>query len=141
MLTASKQQADGSRGRDVAGSSWPPTVPRNPPVTTTDVAPVANLSCAGSTLLLLAGQPSERKRCITLRYSRMWQTKQLILHGGVILLLGLLSGVPFGRAIVHVKSEAAVRAWRVAHSGLSMGGVLLLALVMPQLQLGAPALA
>jgi hypothetical protein len=73
----------------------------------------------------------------------MWQTKQLILHGGVILLLGLLSGVPFGRAIVHVKSEAAVRAWRVAHSGLSMGGVLLLALalVVPQLQLGASALA
>jgi len=73
----------------------------------------------------------------------MWQTMQLILHGGVILLLGLLSGVPFGRAIVHGKYEAAVRAWRVAHSGLSMGGVLLLALarVVPQLQLGASALA
>lgn len=73
----------------------------------------------------------------------MWQTKQLILHGGIILLLGLLSGVPFGRAIFQGKSEAAVRAWRVAHSGLSMGGVLLLALalVVPQLQLGASALA
>ena len=31
----------------------------------------------------------------------MWHTKLLILHGGVILLAGLLSGVPFGRAIVQ----------------------------------------
>lgn len=73
----------------------------------------------------------------------MWHTKQLILHGGIILLVGLLSGAPFGRAIVHGKSEATVRAWRVAHSGLAMGGVLLLALalVVPQLQLSASALA
>jgi len=71
----------------------------------------------------------------------MWHTKLLILHGGVILLAGLLAGVPFGRAIVQGKSEAAVRAWRIAHSGLTMGGLLLLivALVMPQLQLGASA--
>src|SRR5258706_12549908 len=71
----------------------------------------------------------------------MWHTKLLIVHGGLIRLACLLSGVPFGRAIVQGKSEAVVRAWRIAHSGLTMGGVLLLivALVMPQLQLGASA--
>src|SRR5258706_5060804 len=71
----------------------------------------------------------------------MWHTKLLILHGGIILLAGLLSGIPFGRAIVRGKSEAVVRAWRIAHSGLTMGGILLLvvALIMPQLQLSASA--
>jgi hypothetical protein len=73
----------------------------------------------------------------------MWHTKQLILHGSMILLVGLLSGVGFGSAIVRGKSEAAVRGWRVAHSGLVIGGVLLLALalVVPQLRLSASALA
>ena len=73
----------------------------------------------------------------------MWHTKQLIFHGSVILLVGLLCGAPFGRAIVRGMSEATVRAWRVAHVGLAIGGVLLLALaiVVPQLQLGASALA
>ena len=73
----------------------------------------------------------------------MGYTKQLIFHGGVILLLGLLCGAPFGRAVVRGKSEDTVRAWRVAHSSLVMGGVLLLALagVVPQLQLSASALA
>jgi hypothetical protein len=67
----------------------------------------------------------------------MWHTRQLILHGGIVLLMGLLSGIPFGRAIVHGKPEATVRGWRVAHSGITMGGVLLLALssVVPHLQL------
>jgi hypothetical protein len=73
----------------------------------------------------------------------VWQTRQLILHGGIVLLVGLLSGAGFGSAVVRGRSEAAVRAWRVAHSGIVMGGVLLLALapVVPHLRLGAPALA
>ena len=57
----------------------------------------------------------------------MLQAKYLLLHGSIVLLVGLLCGVPFGRAIVRGAAEDAVRAWRVAHSGLSMGGVLLLA--------------
>ncbi len=71
----------------------------------------------------------------------MWHTKQLILHGSIIFLVGLLSGYPFGRAIVHGKPEATVRGWRVAHSGITMGGVLLLALssVVPQLEVTASA--
>src|SRR5262249_61838972 len=72
----------------------------------------------------------------------MWHTKQLILHGGIILLVGLLSGAPFGRAIARGKSEATVSAWRVAHTGNTMGGVLLfsLASIVPQLQLDASTL-
>ncbi len=73
----------------------------------------------------------------------MWYTKQLILHGGIVLLAGLLSGAGFGSAVVRGKPEETVRAWRVAHSGLVMGGVLLLALapVVPLLRLSALTLA
>jgi len=48
----------------------------------------------------------------------MWHAKQLIFHGGVILLAGLLCGAPLGSAVVRRKSEETVRAWRVAHSSL-----------------------
>ena len=57
----------------------------------------------------------------------MWHSNQLIFHGAVILLVGFLCGAPLGSAAVRGKEEA-VRAWRVAHSSLIMGGVLLLAL-------------
>ena len=42
-------------------------------------------------------------------------TKQLIFHGSIILLVGLLCGAPYGRAIVRCKLEATVQAWRLAH--------------------------
>ncbi len=73
----------------------------------------------------------------------MWQTKQLIFHGGVILLIGLLCGVPLGSAVVRRKPEETVRAWRVAHSSLVMGGILLLAVagIISHLELGAFGLA
>jgi hypothetical protein len=73
----------------------------------------------------------------------VWHTKQLILHGSIVLLVGFLSGAGLGSAVVRGKSEATMRAWRVAHSGIVMGGVLLLALgpVVPHLRLGASALA
>jgi hypothetical protein len=66
-------------------------------------------------------------------------TKQLILHGAVVLLIGLLCGAPLGSAVVHGKSEETVRAWRVAHSSLVMGGILLLAVagIADRLSLGA----
>src|SRR5258705_11224117 len=57
----------------------------------------------------------------------MWQTKQLILHGAVVLLIGFACGAPMGRSIVRGRPEAVVRAWRVAHSSLVAGGVMLLA--------------
>ena len=50
----------------------------------------------------------------------------ILLHGLVVLLVGLLCGVPYGRAITHDWGEEAVRAWRVAHFGLVVGGIWLM---------------
>jgi hypothetical protein len=52
----------------------------------------------------------------------------LTLHGSIVLLIGLLSGVPYGTAITRKKSENIVRGWRVSHSGLSMGGTTMIAI-------------
>lgn len=52
---------------------------------------------------------------------------QLVLHGAVVLLVGLLVGVPYDLAITG-KKEQVVFAWRVAHSGLSMGGTTMIAI-------------
>ena len=51
---------------------------------------------------------------------------QLVLHGAVILLLGLLCGIPLGATVARAGDEAA-RPWRVAHSGGAMLGLMLLA--------------
>ena len=51
----------------------------------------------------------------------------LTLHGGIVLLIGLLSGIPYGVAINQKTHEDIVRGWRVAHSGLSMGGTTMIA--------------
>ncbi|MGB6297589.1 MAG: hypothetical protein WBF90_15595 [Rivularia sp. (in: cyanobacteria)] len=62
---------------------------------------------------------------------------QLTLHGAIVLLIGLLSGIPYGRAITKKQDEEIARAWRVAHSGLSMGGTTIIAVsaVISDLQL------
>ena len=62
----------------------------------------------------------------------------LILHGAMMLLMGLACGAPMGSAINNDKGEDVVRAWRVAHSSLSMGGIMLLAIasVLPKVSLG-----
>ena len=52
---------------------------------------------------------------------------QILLHGVIVLLIGLLCGVPYGHAITHGWGEDAVRAWRFAHLGLLVGGIWLLA--------------
>ena len=58
---------------------------------------------------------------------------QLIFHGSVILLAGLLCGAPMGRSINAGKTDDVVRGWRVAHSGLIIGALLLfcVALLLP----------
>ncbi len=67
----------------------------------------------------------------------MSPTKLLLLTGSIVLLVGLLSGAPMGQAINKRLSEDTVRGWRVAHTGLTMGGVMMftVALVLPQLVL------
>ena len=52
---------------------------------------------------------------------------QLLFHGAIVMLIGLLSGIPYGLAINQNKDESIVRAWRVAHSGLTMGGTTIIA--------------
>jgi hypothetical protein len=65
--------------------------------------------------------------------------RQVLLHGLLILLMGLLCGVPYGRAITHGWGEEAVRAWRIAHFSLVVGGMWLMvvAAVMPLLVLSS----
>ena len=53
---------------------------------------------------------------------------QLLFHGAIVLSIGQLSGIPYGSAIAMKKDEDLVRAWRVAHSGLSMGGTTMIAI-------------
>jgi hypothetical protein len=61
----------------------------------------------------------------------------LILNGLIGLMIGFLCGAPLGRAIAGRKHDDVVRAWRVAHSSLVSGGIMLLAIasVLPDLQL------
>jgi hypothetical protein len=61
--------------------------------------------------------------------------RYLIFNATLVLLVGLLCGIPYGRAILRNKSEALVRAWRLAHGSLIVGAALMLgvAAVFPQL--------
>lgn len=61
----------------------------------------------------------------------------LLFTGFLVLLFGLLTGAPLGSAINRGADEESIRAWRVAHSSLVNGGVMLLAVsaVLPQLAL------
>jgi hypothetical protein len=51
---------------------------------------------------------------------------QILLHGLIVLLVGLLCGLPYGQAITQAWGENAVRAWRFAHLGLIVVGMWLL---------------
>lgn len=51
----------------------------------------------------------------------------LAFHGGVVLMVGLMAGLPFNMVILKDKSPEVIRAWRVAHSSLCMGGTAMIA--------------
>ena len=65
-------------------------------------------------------------------------SRQLLFHGAIILLLALLAGIPYGRAILKKKADSLVFAWRIAHSALAMGAILMFSLtaVLSQLNVG-----
>ena len=67
---------------------------------------------------------------------------QLLFHGAIVMLIGLLSGIPYGSAINNQQDESVIRAWRVAHSGLAMGGTTMIAVAaaINQLEIDAIAL-
>ena len=53
--------------------------------------------------------------------------RYLIFHAAVVLLIGLLCGMPYGRAINRKAPEHIVHSWRVAHLALPLGATLMLA--------------
>lgn len=55
--------------------------------------------------------------------------RHLLFHGAIILLLALLAGIPYGRAILKKKADSIIFAWRVAHSALTIGAILMFSLV------------
>ncbi len=63
---------------------------------------------------------------------------QIVLHGAIVLVVGLLCGIPFGVAVGSTWGDEAVRAWRVAHSGGVTVGLMLIAIgaVLHRLLLG-----
>jgi hypothetical protein len=52
---------------------------------------------------------------------------RVLFHGAVILLAGLLAGIPMSQAITGGAGEDVVRAWRVAHVGVVAGGLMMIA--------------
>lgn len=64
-------------------------------------------------------------------------SKYLLLNGSLILLVGILSGLPYWLTIIRRKEQEAIRAWRVAHSFLIMDGIMMLmvGLIIPALPL------
>ncbi len=66
---------------------------------------------------------------------------QILLHGAIVLFVGLLCGIPFGAAVGNGRGGETVRAWRVAHSGGVTVGLMLIAIgaVLNRLLLGGRA--
>lgn len=53
--------------------------------------------------------------------------RHLVFHGTVVLLIGLLCGAPYGRAINRGTAGHTVHSWRVAHLSLPIGAILMFA--------------
>jgi len=54
--------------------------------------------------------------------------RYLMFHAVIVLLSGLLAGIPYGKAILKNTNERLIEAWRVAHAALPIGAILLLVL-------------
>ena len=53
--------------------------------------------------------------------------RYLVFHGAIILLIGLICGAPYGRAINGGAAPHIVHSWRVAHLSLPIGAILMFA--------------
>lgn len=60
----------------------------------------------------------------------------LIVHGAIVILFGNLCGFPLGAAQKRGLTPDQVHAWKVAHSGLCMGGTMMIAVAWGASQLG-----
>ena len=54
--------------------------------------------------------------------------RYLMFNAVIVLFAGLLAGIPYGRAILKGDNQRLIDAWRVAHSALPIGAILLLVL-------------
>lgn len=52
--------------------------------------------------------------------------RYLMFHAVIVLLAGLLAGVPYAKAILKNTNERLIEAWRVAHAALPIGATLML---------------
>jgi uncharacterized membrane protein len=61
----------------------------------------------------------------------------VMVHGSIVLLLGVLTGFPFWVAIIRESDRSTVRAWRVAHTTLISSGlaILVVGLMAPYISL------
>jgi hypothetical protein len=49
------------------------------------------------------------------------QARYLVFHSALVLVAGLLVGLPYGRAVHRNAPDGAPKAWRLAHDTLTMG--------------------
>lgn len=54
--------------------------------------------------------------------------RYLMFNAIIILLIGLLAGIPYGKSIIKNTNERLIEAWRVAHAALPIGATLMLTL-------------
>ena len=68
------------------------------------------------------------------------QARHLVFHSALVLMAGLLVGVPYGRAVRRNASEHVLKAWRLAHDTLTVGPILGLAIaaILSSLSVGTP---
>ena len=68
------------------------------------------------------------------------QARYLVFHSALVLLVGLLVGVPYGRAVHRNAPDQVIKAWRLAHDTLTLGPTLGLAIaaILSSLSVDAP---
>jgi hypothetical protein len=76
----------------------------------------------------------------TLRIHVDPQARYLVFHSALVLVAGLIVGLPYGRAAHRNAPDVVLKAWRLAHDTLTVGPILGLAIaaVLSSLSVGAP---
>jgi hypothetical protein len=67
--------------------------------------------------------------------------RHLFFNATIVLLIGLICGAPYGRAIVRNEAAGTVHSWRVAHLSLPLGATLMFAVAatLPMLSVSSAA--
>ena len=51
--------------------------------------------------------------------------RHLMFHAVIVLLVGLLAGIPYGKAILKNTNKRQIEAWRVSHAAIPIGAILM----------------